>query len=92
MVAKRIPPMVFVVPVILLGTVSWGRGQSSDRAPAHPDVEVSRTPQLANEPAGASRCKVCHQSEVEGYARSAMAHSLRRAGHEPVGTVQAPDA
>jgi photosynthetic reaction center cytochrome c subunit len=84
--------MVFVVPVILLGTVSWGRGQSSDRAPAHPDVEVSRTPQLANEPAGASRCKVCHQSEVEGYARSAMAHSLRRAGQEPDGTVQAPDA
>ena len=31
----------------------------------------------------------CHPSEVEGYARSAMAHSLRRAGQEPDGTVSA---
>jgi hypothetical protein len=29
---------------------------------------------------------------VEGYARSAMAHSLRRAGQEPAGTVDTPDA
>ena len=31
----------------------------------------------------------CHPSEVEGYARSAMAHSLRRAGQEPDGAVDA---
>jgi photosynthetic reaction center cytochrome c subunit len=31
----------------------------------------------------------CHPAEVEGYARSAMAHSLRRAGQEPDGTVSA---
>src|ERR1700693_1219861 len=92
MVAKRTPPMVVVVPVILLGMVSSGRGQSSNRTPAHPNAGVSRTSQLANEPTGASRCEFCHHSEVEGYARSAMAHSLRRAGHEPDGTVEAPDA
>ena len=91
MVAKRTPPMVIVVPVILLGMVSSGRGQSSNRAPAHPGPGVSRTSQLANEPAGTSRCEFCHPSAVEGYARSAMAHSLRRAGHEPDGTVQTPD-
>lgn len=31
----------------------------------------------------------CHPAEVEGYARSAMAHSLRRAGREPDGIVTA---
>ena len=92
MVAKRTPPIVIVVPVILLGMVSSGRGQSSDRNPAHPKAGVSRASQLANEPADASRCEFCHHSEVEGYARSAMAHSLRRPGREPDGTVEAPDA
>src|ERR1035438_4438223 len=92
MVAKRTPPIVIVVPVILLGMVSSGRGQSSDRNPARPKAGVSRASQLANEPADASRCEFCHHSEVEGYARSAMAHSLRRPGREPDGTVEAPDA
>lgn len=32
---------------------------------------------------------VCHAAEVEGYAKSAMAHSLRRAAQEPQGTVNA---
>jgi Cytochrome c554 and c-prime/Tetratricopeptide repeat len=31
----------------------------------------------------ASRCAPCHPVEVEGYARSAMAHSLRRPADEP---------
>jgi tetratricopeptide (TPR) repeat protein len=44
------------------------------------------------EPSGASRCQFCHAAEVEGYARSAMAHSLRRAGSEADGTVNTADA
>jgi len=32
---------------------------------------------------------VCHRAEVEGYERTTMAHSLRRAGQEPSGTVTA---
>src|ERR1700746_3036473 len=44
------------------------------------------------EPQGAQRCQFCHSSEVEGYARSAMAHSLRRAGSEPHGSVTAGDS
>src|SRR4029077_6910116 len=35
-------------------------------------------------------CKVCHSAEVEGYARSAMAHALRRASQEPTGSVTTP--
>jgi hypothetical protein len=36
--------------------------------------------------------KAVTQSEVEGYARSAMAHSLRRAEQEPTGMVNANGA
>jgi tetratricopeptide (TPR) repeat protein len=39
--------------------------------------------------AGAERCAVCHPSEVAGYEKTTMAHSLRRAAHEPNGTVTA---
>jgi hypothetical protein len=31
----------------------------------------------------------CHPAEVEGYSRSAMAHSLRRTAQEPEGTLSA---
>ena len=40
-------------------------------------------------PRGSERCAVCHRAEVEGYERTTMAHSLRRAGQEPSGTVTA---
>jgi photosynthetic reaction center cytochrome c subunit len=38
---------------------------------------------------GASRCVTCHPAAVAGYARSAMAHSLRRPGQEPDGKISA---
>jgi len=41
------------------------------------------------EPVGAERCQFCHPAEVEGFARSAMAHALRRPGKEPDGVVSA---
>ena len=44
------------------------------------------------QPEGAEHCQFCHPSEVEGYARSAMAHSLRRADSEPNGTVTTGDS
>ncbi|HEY2819886.1 MAG TPA: photosynthetic reaction center cytochrome c subunit family protein [Candidatus Acidoferrum sp.] len=34
---------------------------------------------------------LCHKAEVDGYSNSAMAHSLRRAQHEPQGTVNISD-
>jgi photosynthetic reaction center cytochrome c subunit len=41
---------------------------------------------------GSERCAFCHQSEVEGYALSAMAHALRRAAQsEPSGEVNLPN-
>lgn len=36
-------------------------------------------------------CESCHPKEVQGYARSSMARSLRRAGTEPSGTFTTSD-
>jgi photosynthetic reaction center cytochrome c subunit len=81
-------------PVLLVLFLAHGRGQSRTGArhssAAESDVKTATIP-LPGEPTGASRCKVCHAAEVEGYAPSAMAHSLRRAAEEPPGTVITPD-
>jgi photosynthetic reaction center cytochrome c subunit len=48
---------------------------------------------LSSKVTGAERCVFCHQSEVDGYSRSAMAHALRRANTtEPSGEVSLPNA
>src|SRR5262249_27890410 len=65
---------------------------NSTTAKQNQSATPNQSAQTANFPAeasGASRCKVCHAAEVEGYARSAMAHSLRRAAQEPAGVVTA---
>src|SRR5262249_23433357 len=64
------------------------------RAQALPPASLSQLAssqslQGSAEPTGDQRCAVCHPSEVEGYARSAMARSLRRAAQEPAGVVNA---
>src|SRR5208337_2733951 len=76
---KRSPRWLLAVLGVLVAIVSAARGQSSNSAGARSDAQIT-APQIASEPAGASRCQFCHSAEVEGYARSAMAHSLRRAG------------
>jgi photosynthetic reaction center cytochrome c subunit len=74
--------------LILLSSVTFGRGQSaSNVAPIQDAAALAQA--LPRAPTGASRCMFCHPAEVEGYARSAMAHSLRRAVQEPEGTVSA---
>jgi photosynthetic reaction center cytochrome c subunit len=50
---------------------------------------TSGSAQFFPEPTGDQRCTVCHASEVAGYARSAMAQSLRRTHQEPAGVVTA---
>jgi photosynthetic reaction center cytochrome c subunit len=57
----------------------------SSQAPPPTSTQLSSS-------AGAERCVFCHQSEVEGYARSAMTHALRRANrNEPSGEVNLPN-
>jgi len=77
---------LFVTLIVLAG-VSLGRGPSASSTAPKRDTQTPL--RQAGEPTGASRCVVCHASEVEGYSRSAMAHSLRRAGREPDGSVSA---
>jgi photosynthetic reaction center cytochrome c subunit len=85
------PSLLLVVLAVLLPIASHGQGQSADSAAPQSHSQTA-LPQLVSQPTGASRCQFCHASEVEGYARSAMAHSLRRAGQEPDGKVNTPDA
>ena len=73
---------------ILLSTVTSGHGQSASNTASTQGAAALAQP-LPRAPTGASRCMFCHPAEVEGYARSAMAHSLRRAGQEPDGAVSA---
>jgi len=75
--------------LVVLG-VAAGQGQLGKHDSSRPDAQVA--PTLVLKASGSSRCQFCHAAEVEGYARSAMAHSLRRAGKEPDGTVETPDA
>lgn len=77
---------------IVLAGFSAGHGQSVDKVSgansSGPHSQASAE-KFSHEPTGASRCMFCHPAEVEGYARSAMAHSLRRAAQEPDGAVEA---
>ena len=73
--------LLFTAGAITGGDLGWSQTKS-DRKTESPLAEAK----------GARRCAVCRASEVEGYSRSAMAHSLRRAEHEPDGTVTANGA
>lgn len=88
---KRTPRQLLVILGVVVVIVSSGRGQSSNGAAAR-SAPQTKPQQIVSEPTGASRCQFCHPSQVEGYARSAMAHSLRTAGQEPDGVVNTPDA
>jgi photosynthetic reaction center cytochrome c subunit len=85
--AQNLPLLVLGL-FVLLGVGSSGRGQSAGSSGIAPGAGTSFAP-LPSQPTGSSRCMFCHRAEVEGYARSSMAHSLRRAGQEPDGTVNA---
>lgn len=87
MKARRIHSTTFLFLLILFSAEE--RPLADNPRTSVPNPAVARLPA---EPVGAARCQVCHASEVEGYSRSAMAHSLRSAGNEPSGTVTTPNA
>ena len=89
MTSKHVSQLLEVMLLVVLG-VAAGQGQLGKHDSSRPDAQVA--PTLVLKASGSSRCQFCHAAEVEGYARSAMAHSLRRAGKEPDGTVETPDA
>ena len=87
-IATQVLSLIPFFMLIFFGSGLPGRCQAVGSAPGTGDAHGS-VQQIPSEPAGANRCVFCHPAEVEGYARSAMAHSLRRAGQEPDGTVTA---
>jgi photosynthetic reaction center cytochrome c subunit len=89
MTSKHLSYLFEVVLLLVLGVASLGQGQSGKRD--SPTLGAQVTPAKVMKASGSSRCQFCHAAEVEGYARSAMAHSLRRAGQEPDGVVETPD-
>ncbi len=76
---------MFLILLLLLSAAS-ARAQATEQQSIGSEA---RSNLLWKEPSGADRCLFCHPVEVQGYARSAMAHALRRAGQEPDGTVAA---
>jgi tetratricopeptide (TPR) repeat protein len=74
----------FVVILIVIGGFCAGWSQTAKDTAEKKSVLLPQS-----EATGASRCAVCHASEVAGYSRSAMAHSLRRPAQEPDGVVEA---
>jgi photosynthetic reaction center cytochrome c subunit len=80
--------VAFLLGTFFLGSLSVGLGQTAQKSAPNPDSQDSSERKQSG-PVGANRCAFCHPSEVEGYSRSAMAHSLRRAQWEPDGVVNA---
>lgn len=78
---------LFLFLIFHLG-INSGQSQSVWKTEPTQHAQLPAQP-LPSAPSGASRCMFCHPAEVEGYARSAMAHSLRRASREPEGTLSA---
>jgi photosynthetic reaction center cytochrome c subunit len=90
MTLKQILPLFLFALLALISSSSLGHAESGTTGPRQ---DPSGGAQKAEGvPAGANRCQFCHSAEVEGYSRSAMAHSLRRAGQEPDGTVETRDS
>src|ERR1700691_3400918 len=75
------------VILVSLGIASVTQSQSAAPAAEHNAPTPSEQPATA--PTGRSPAPPCHSGGVTGYARSAMAHSLRRPAQEPDGIVTA---
>jgi photosynthetic reaction center cytochrome c subunit len=82
--ARRAFPLLFFIILLLVFSVYAFARRGRSRALADRAQTL-----IPAEPQGADRCSFCHPAEVKGYARSAMAHSLRRAGEEADGEVSA---
>jgi photosynthetic reaction center cytochrome c subunit len=76
------------LPAVVAAFSVWGQASSKLSGESRVQVGSQTLPRPA---AGAERCISCHAAEVEGYASSAMAHSLRRAANEPQGIANLPN-
>jgi tetratricopeptide (TPR) repeat protein len=58
------------------------------RSSPHPAAQAGAKPAATSSDGG--QCRRCHGEEVDGFAQSKMAHSMRVGGQEPAGEVQIP--
>jgi Tetratricopeptide repeat len=80
--------------VLVLSVLAGPRGTLFARPAqrsAHPATQTPSTNLPAASP-DQNQCRKCHAEEVDGFARSKMAHSMRVGGQEPAGVVTAPGA
>lgn len=85
--ARFIAVPLFGLPLLLAFVVLGQRSSATLQNPVRGDsISLPKAPPASAE---SRRCALCHPDEVAGYARSAMAHSLRRAASEPAGVVDA---
>src|SRR5579862_4658884 len=77
---------------LLVGSLALSLG-ASVHAPHFVPQTSAQAPsqQLPRQAERSARCVFCHKEEVDGYANSAMAHSLRRASQEPQGAINISD-
>lgn len=71
------------VAVLLSGAALW----SAPPSPSSP--HAAKNQERAADPGEGSLCIDCHTDEVDSYARTRMAHSMRVGGEEPAGVVEA---
>lgn len=88
--APLLTSCLMLIVSLALSLNSEVRGQSSSSLA--PQISTrAHSQQFPRQPQGSDRCVLCHKTEVDGYANSAMAHSLRHAQQEPQGTVNISD-
>lgn len=73
--------------IIGLASILWLASLTLAKKPPLVHGAVSST-----EAGDEDTCIDCHKDEVNGFARSKMAHSMRLPNHEPEGSVSAPEA
>jgi hypothetical protein len=93
-IVRLSPKLLSFAFLVFLSSVSvgqspWARQNNDGNSGRTSGEALASALQISTAAAGSNRCAFCHPAEVEGYARSTMAHSLRRAAHEPDGTVNA---
>jgi hypothetical protein len=88
----RSSALVLAAPfLLLLGIDPIARTQTG--APVRESQSTSKAGTVAEtDSIDPDKCGRCHAGEVAGFARTAMSRSMRKAGEEPAGIVQAPGA
>jgi hypothetical protein len=75
----------------LAGVLCLGGSMLIERSPVVAGAVAARETGASEADEGQA-CIRCHKEEVNGFARSKMAHSMRLPTHEPEGMVRAPQA